>query len=100
VRVRLWGGVLFFTIGLAIPVAAHVVGALPVFAFLTVPAAAALLATRRLPAAFAVATVLGAVAAGGGYVASWTLQWPTGATMVVVAGALVLPAWLWRRIRS
>ena len=100
VRVRLWGGVLFFTIGLAIPVAAHVVGALPVFAFLTVPAAAALLATRRLEAAFAVATGLGALAAGGGYVASWVLQVPTGATMVVVAGALVLPAWLWSRIRS
>jgi zinc transport system permease protein len=100
VKVRLWGGVLFFTIGLAIPVAAHVVGALPVFAFLTVPAAAALLATRRLTAAFAVATVFGAVAAGGGYVASWLLQMPTGATMVVVAGALVLPAWLWKRLQG
>ena len=97
VKVRLWGGVLFFTIGLAIPVAAHVVGALPVFAFLTIPAAAALIATRRLQAAFLVATVLGAVAAGAGYVGSWVLQIPTGATMVVVAGALVLPAWLWRR---
>ena len=61
------------------------------------PASAALLATRRLPAAFAVATLLGAFAAGGGYVGSWILQVPTGATMVAVAGALVLPAWLWRR---
>jgi len=97
VKVRLWGGVLFFTIGLAIPVAAHVVGALPVFAFLTIPAAAALIATRRLQAAFLLATVLGAGAAGAGYVGSWVLQIPTGPTMVVVAGALVLPAWLWRR---
>jgi zinc transport system permease protein len=100
VRVRLWGGVLFFTIGLAIPVAAHVVGALPVFAFLTVPAAAALVATRRLAAAQALATALGALAAGGGYVASWVLQVPTGATMVVVAGAMVIPAWAWRRLRT
>ena len=100
VRVRLWSGVLFFTIGLAIPVAAHVVGALPVFAFLTVPAAAALLAARRLEAAFVVATVLGAVAAGAGYVGSWILQVPTGATMVVVAGLLVLPAWAWSRMRG
>jgi ABC-type Mn2+/Zn2+ transport system permease subunit len=59
-----------------------------------------LLATRRLTAAFAVATVFGAVAAGGGYVASWLLQMPTGATMVVVAGALVLPAWLWKRLQG
>lgn len=100
VRVRLWNGVLFFSIGLAIPVAAHVVGALPVFAFLTVPASAALLATRGLSPALAVATVLGALAAGGGYVASWVLQVPTGATMVVAAGVLVLPAWLWRSVRG
>ena len=100
VRVGLWGGVLFFTIGLAIPVAAHVVGALPVFAFLAIPASAALLATRRLPAAFALATLLGALAAGAGYVGSWVLQIPTGATMVAVAGALVVPAWLWRRVRG
>ncbi len=100
VRVRLFGGVLFFTIGLAIPVAAHVVGALPVFAFLTVPASAALLATNGLQPAFAVATALGAIAAGAGYVGSWTLQLPTGATMVAVAGALVLPAWAWRRMRG
>ncbi len=100
IRVRLWSGVLFFCIGLAIPVAAHVVGALPVFAFLTVPAAAALLATRRLRPAFAVATVLGAFSAGAGYVGSWMLQVPTGATMVSVAAALVLPAWAWKRIRG
>jgi zinc transport system permease protein len=100
VRVPLWSGVLFFTVGLAIPVAAHVVGALPVFAFLTVPASAALMATRRLQPAFATATVLGALAAGGGYVASWLLQVPTGATMVVLAGLLVVPAWLWKRLQA
>jgi zinc transport system permease protein len=100
VRAPLWSGVLFFTVGLAIPVAAHVVGALPVFAFLTVPGSAALMATRRLQPAFAVATVLGAVAAGGGYVASWVLQVPTGATMVVLAGLLVVPAWLWKRLQG
>jgi zinc transport system permease protein len=100
VRVRLWSGVLFFCIGLAIPVAAHVVGALPVFAFLTVPASAALLATRRLRPAFALATVLGAFSAGAGYVGSWVLQVPTGATMVSVAAMLVVPAWAWKRIRG
>jgi zinc transport system permease protein len=100
VKVPLWSGVLFFTIGLAIPVAAHVVGALPVFAFLTVPASAALLATRRLRPAFALATLLGAAAAGGGYAASWVLQLPTGATMVVLAGLFVAPAWLWKRFQA
>lgn len=90
-RTGTWNGVLFFTIGLAIPVTARVLGALPVFAFLTVPAAAALLATRRLGTAFLVATVIGVATAGGGYVLSWIWQLPTGATMVVLASLCVVP---------
>jgi zinc transport system permease protein len=100
VRAPLWSGVLYFTIGLAIPVAAHAVGALPVFAFLTIPAAAALVLTRRLRVAFGAATALGAIAAGGGYVLSWFLQTPTGATMVVLAGLLFAAAWLARAARA
>jgi len=96
----LWSGVLYFTIGLAIPVAARVVGALPVFAFLTVPAAAALTASSRLKTAFAISTVLGAIAAGAGYLASWTLQVPTGATMVTAAGLLFVGAVLVRVVRE
>jgi zinc transport system permease protein len=100
VRAGLWSGVLYFTIGLAIPVAAHALGALPVFAFLTVPAAAALVLSRRLRVAFAVATALGALAAGGGYLASWFLQVPTGATMVALSGLLFAGAWLARGARA
>ncbi len=90
-NVSLWDGVLFLTIGLAIPVTARALGALPVFAFLTLPASAALLARARFRAAFAVAAVLGVVAAGGGYVLSWLWELPTGATMVALAGLLLGP---------
>lgn len=100
VNARLWSGLLYFTIGLAIPVAARVVGALPVFAFLTVPASAALVASRRIKPAFALATALGAFAAAVGYLASWTLQLPTGATMVTVAGMLFAAAVAVRAIRD
>jgi zinc transport system permease protein len=100
VRAPLWSGVLYFTIGLAIPVAAHAVGALPVFAFLTIPAAAALVLTRRLRPAFGAATGLGAIAAGGGYLLSWFLQTPTGATMVVLAGLLFAASWFVRGARA
>jgi len=96
---RLWNGLLFLTLGLAIPVAARTMGALPVFAFLTIPAAAALLLARRLRAAFVIATLIGLVAASGGYVLSWFWQLPTGATMVVLAGAFVIPGALLRRGR-
>ncbi len=90
-NVSLWDGILFLTIGLAIPVAARALGALPVFAFLTLPAAAALLARARFKAAFAVAAIIGVVAAGGGYVLSWLWELPTGATMVALAGILLVP---------
>jgi zinc transport system permease protein len=93
---RLWNGLLFLTLGLAIPVAARTLGALPVFAFLTIPAAAALLLARRLRAAFALATVIGVAAAAGGYLLSWFWQLPTGATMVVLAGVFVVPGVLLR----
>ncbi len=93
---RLWNGLLFLTLGLAIPVAARTMGALPVFAFLTIPAAAALLLARRLRAAFVIATLIGLVAATGGYVLSWFWQLPTGPTMVVLAGVFVIPGVLLR----
>jgi zinc transport system permease protein len=88
---RRWDGLLFGTLGLAVPVAARALGALPVFAFLTIPAAAALMIAPRLRPAFALAAIIGLVAAAGGYVASWFWQIPTGATMVVLAGLFVLP---------
>jgi zinc transport system permease protein len=96
-RASLWNALLFFTIGLAIPASARALGALPVFAFLTIPASAALLLVRRLRAAFVLATVLGVVAAAGGYVLSWVWQLPTGATMVTLAGVMVIPGALLRR---
>jgi ABC-type Mn2+/Zn2+ transport system permease subunit len=94
---RRWDGLLFATLGLAIPVAARALGALPVFAFLTIPAAGALLLVRGLRAAFLLAAAIGLVAAAGGYLVSWFLQIPTGATMVVLAGVLIVPGALLRR---
>jgi zinc transport system permease protein len=95
---RLWNGVLFFTIGLAIPASARALGALPVFAFLTIPAAAALLLFQRLPAVMLGATILGVLASAGGYVLSWVWQLPTGATMVTLAALMVVPGLLLKRI--
>lgn len=92
-----WNALLFLTLGLAVPVAARALGALPVFAFLTIPAAAALLVARRLRAVFALATAIGVFAAAGGYLVSWFWQLPTGATMVVLAGLCAVPGALLRR---
>jgi zinc transport system permease protein len=98
-RAGLWNGLLYLTLGVAIPPAARAIGALPTFAFLTLPASAALLAGRRLPRIFALAAAIGAVSAAVGYSLSWTAQIPTGATMVAVAGAFLVPAALAARGR-
>jgi len=90
-RVWLWDGLFSLTIGLAIPASARVLGALPVFALLTLPAAAALLWRLRLGPALGAAAGLGVLAAVGGYLASWFAETPTGATMVTLAALLVLP---------
>jgi len=90
-RVQLWNAALFLTIGLAIPPAARALGALPVFAFLTLPAVGALALRARFRTSFALAAALGVVAAAGGYVLSWLLELPTGATMVVLAAVLAAP---------
>ena len=87
-----WTALLYFTLGLAIPASARVLGALPVFAFLTVPASIALLSGLGLRATFLVATAIGVLAGAAGYVVSWFSQLPTGPTMVVAAAAFALPA--------
>ncbi|HEY6100249.1 MAG TPA: metal ABC transporter permease, partial [Anaeromyxobacter sp.] len=97
--VRLWDAALFLTIGLAIPAAARALGALPVFAFLTLPAAAALLLRVGFSRAFALAGAFGVFAAAAGYVLSWLWELPTGATMVVIAALLAVPGAL-RRLRG
>jgi zinc transport system permease protein len=99
-RVGLWDTVLFASLGVAIPPAARALGALPVFALLTLPAAGALLAGLRLRASFVWAGTAGVLAAGGGYLVSWFAETPTGATMVVVAGALAAAGLLVRRARA
>jgi zinc transport system permease protein len=90
-RPWIWDALLSLTIGLAIPAAARALGALPVFAFLTLPASAALLLRVRFRTAFLLAGTFGVVAAGLGYLLSWFNETPTGATMVVVAALFLLP---------
>jgi zinc transport system permease protein len=96
-RTWVWDAALSLTIGLAIPASARALGALPVFAFLTVPASAALLLRVRLRTAFVLAAAIGVTAAGVGYLASWFGETPTGATMVAVAAVFLLPGALLRR---
>jgi zinc transport system permease protein len=99
-KVARWDALLYLTIGLAIPATARALGALPVFAFLTLPASAALLLRLRLGPAFLLAAAFGVLAAGGGYLASWFAETPTGATMVVLAALFLVPGGVARLARG
>jgi zinc transport system permease protein len=79
---------------IVISVATRAVGALPVFAFTVIPAAAALMISERMRATIVLSVAFGAVSAAVGYYVSWIEQLPTGATMVVVASLFLVPGLL------
>ena len=83
--------ILNLAIAVVISVATRAVGALPVFAFTVIPAAAALMITEKLRVTIALAVAFGVLAAAVGYYVSWIEQLPTGATMVVVASVFLVP---------
>ena len=74
--------------------ATRAVGALPVFAFTVVPAAAALMVTERLRTTIALSVAIGIVSAAVGYYVSWVESLPTGASMVIVASLFLVPGLL------
>lgn len=78
-------------VAVVISVATRAVGALPVFAFTVIPAAAALMISERMRLTIALSVAFGITAAVVGYYVSWIEQLPTGATMVVVASVFLLP---------
>lgn len=80
------------SIGVMVGVTARALGALPVFAFTTLPAISALLVAPSLPIAFGLASLLGAVGGAGGYLAAFLWQLPVGASQTVVLALMVLAA--------
>ena len=87
--VRLLDAVLMVSIGVMVGVCARALGALPVFAFSTLSAIAALMLDFRLPATFLVATLAGALSGVGGYLFAYFFDFPVGGSQTVLAGVLV-----------
>lgn len=92
--VRVLDGVLFLSVGLTVGVSARALGALPVFAFSVLPATTALVLGVRLPWAFAVAALLGALSGAAGYIVAFFYRFPVGASQTVVAAAFMAAALL------
>jgi zinc transport system permease protein len=97
--VRWLDAFLLLSIGLMISVTTRALGAIPVFAFSVLPAMAALSLARRITAVLAVAAILGLLSAVLGYMASFFLRFPVGASQTVVAALFTLVALALGRLR-
>jgi len=86
--VRLLDAFLLLSIGLMVSVTTRALGAMPVFAFSVLPAMAALSLSNRMGVVLALAATLGALSAVAGYILSFFLRFPVGASQTVVAAAL------------
>lgn len=94
--VGLLDAIVLLSIGLMVGVTARALGSLPVFAFSTLPAIAALLLGMSLRLTFALATIFGGVAGVAGYLLAFFRELPVGASQTVVAGAFAVAASLLR----
>jgi zinc transport system permease protein len=97
--VRTLDAVVMISIGLMVGVSARALGALPVFAFSTLSAIAALMLDLRLPWTFLLATLAGAVSGLGGYLFAYFYNFPVGGSQTVLAGSLVVLAMFARPLR-
>lgn len=99
-RVERWTLLLYLTIGLSIAFAMQFAGVMLVFDFLVLPAVTGLLLARGMTGVFAWAIGAGMAAAVIGFSLSIPFDLPTGPAIVAVSGALVILAWLLRRVRE
>ncbi|WP_037584344.1 metal ABC transporter permease [Stigmatella aurantiaca] len=97
--VRLLDAVLMVSIGIMVGVSARALGSLPVFAFSTLSAIAALVLDLRLPWTFLFATIAGCLSGAGGYLFAFFYDFPVGASQTVCASVLVGVAVLMNGLR-
>jgi zinc transport system permease protein len=91
---------LFLTFSVVVSVSTRAIGALPVFAFMVIPPAVALLLAERMWSVFTVSVIVAVVSACLGYYASFRWSLPTGASMVVAAALFFVPGLIRLRLRG
>ena len=86
--------VLYVLVTLAVVISVRTIGNILVLALLITPAASARLLTDRLGVMMALAPAIGAFSALLGLYISWSWDYPTGGTIVLVLTAFFLLCWL------
>ncbi|HVP39190.1 MAG TPA: iron chelate uptake ABC transporter family permease subunit [Candidatus Saccharimonadales bacterium] len=98
-RVKAWDFLFYLTFAVMVTTSVGMVGVLPVFAFLIVPAVIASLFATSFGAELAIAWVASVAVSVLGMVLSYKLDLPTAATVVCTFGAVLVLAALARRLR-
>ena len=96
---RRWDALLYALLGVAISVGVMTAGPMVVFAFLVLPALAALRLGGGLAATFAIAAGVASVCSLGGFEVAYRADLPAGPVYVLLAAACWLGASAWSRLR-
>jgi zinc/manganese transport system permease protein len=94
VGVAVWDFVFFISFGIVVTSSVTTAGVLLVFAMLIVPAVIGMIFSRSVPVVLAIAWCSGILASATGLTASYVLDLPTGAAMVVAFVVVLLLAGL------
>lgn len=102
-KLWVWDMLLYGLVGLAISLGVLMVGPLLTFAFLLIPTMIAIRLANRFFLVPLLGGIIGAFVAVNGFVVSYFLDWPTGATDAALAcillGMLTLGQWIARHVR-
>ena len=93
-----WDFVFYATFGLIVTSSVRVAGVLLVFAFLIIPAVAAMVATEGISRRIIFGWIFSAAGCLGGLELSMRLDWSSGPTIVTVFLILLIGTWLGKRI--
>jgi zinc transport system permease protein len=83
--VRWLNGFLFMSVGVAVALATHAIGALSAFGLGVLPAMGALALSSRLGVVLVLAPVVGLLAGGGGYLFAFLVEFPVGGSQTFLA---------------
>jgi zinc/manganese transport system permease protein len=94
-----WLDFLFYvTFGLVVTSSVRIIGVLLVFAFLIIPAVAAMIATEGTARRIVFGWIFGLLSCVLGIEASLRLDWTTAPTIVIVFLLLLIGTWLWTAV--
>lgn len=99
-RVRFWDFLFYASFGVVVTSSVKIAGVLLVFSFLIVPSAAALLFSTAIKTRLWIGWLVGVIASALGMTASYFFDWPTGASVVCVFGALLILLGLFQKFKD